>query len=96
MPEDTSVSTYCLVATCKAVVGSCVTAIEVRPPKVRFVAPKAVEVVPSVIDELVRLAFPMLDSVLLDPLMVLFVRVCVPVRVATVESMAMVTAVEPL
>ena len=35
-------------------------------------------------------------KVLLLPLIVLLVSVWVPVRVATVESIAMVTAVEPL
>ena len=51
MPEDTKPSTYCLVATCSAVVGFCVTATDVRPPKVRAVPPRLIEVVPSVIEE---------------------------------------------
>jgi len=44
------------------------------------------------IDEFVKLVLPMLDKVLLAPLIVLLVRVCVPVKVATVLSMANVTA----
>ena len=59
MPDDTSVSTYCLVAACRAVVGFCVRSIEVRPAKVRLVAPNAILVVPMVIDELDRAAFGM-------------------------------------
>ena len=38
----------------------------------------------------------MLDSVLNAPLMVLLVSVCAPVNVATVESMAIVTAAAPV
>ena len=68
----------------------------VNPPKVRLDAPKAIAVVPTVTEELVRLEFAMLVSVLLEPLIVLFVSVCVPVNVATVESIAIVTAEEPL
>ena len=75
IPEDTKVSTYCLVATCKAVVGSCVTVTEVKPTGASSVAPKAIFVVPSVIDEFVKLALAMFDSVLLAPLIVLFVSV---------------------
>ena len=89
-------STYCLVANCNADVGSCVTATDVNPPKVREDAPKAILVVPTVTDELVRLELPMLVRVLVDPLIDLFVRVCESVKVATVESIAIVTAVEPL
>ena len=89
-------STYCLVANCNADVGSCVTATEVRPPKVRLDAPSAIAVVPTVTDELVSDALPILLRVLLEPLMVLLVSVCVPVSVATVESIAIVTAAEPL
>lgn len=89
-------STYCLVARSRAAVGSCVTVTVVNPPKVRLDAPKAIAVVPTVSDELVRLAFAMLVRVLVDPLIDLLVRVCVPVKVATVESIAMVTADEPL
>ena len=45
---------------------------------------------------LVRLALAMLDSVLVEPLIDLFVSVCVPVKVATVESIAIVTAAAPV
>ena len=89
-------STYCFVANCNADTGSCVTATEVKPPKVRLDAPKAIAVVPTVTDEFVRLAFAMLVSVLVEPLIDLLVSVCDPVSVATVLSMAMVTAVDPL
>ena len=51
---------------------------------------------PIVNDEFVRLELPMFVSVLLAPLMVLLVSVWVPVNVTTVESMAIVTGVEPL
>ena len=40
--------------------------------------------------------FGMFVKVLLAPLIVLFVSVCVPVKVATVESIVMVTGAEPL
>ena len=50
----------------------------------------------NVTELLVRLELPMFVSVLLDPLMLLLVRVWAPVKVATVESMAMVTGEEPL
>ena len=60
------------------------------------VAPRLIAVEPIVNDELVRLELPMFDSVLLAPLIVLLVSVCVPVNVATVESIAIVTGVEPL
>ena len=83
-------------ANCKAVNGSCVTATEVSPPSVKLDAPNAIAVVPTVTEELVRLAFAMLVSVLLAPLIVLFVSVCEPVSVATVESIAIVTAEDPL
>ena len=53
-------------------------------------------VVPTVSDELVSDELPMFDRVLVDPLIDLLVRVWVPVKVATVESIAMVTADEPL
>ena len=72
------------------------TATDVRPPRVSEVPPKEMAVVPMVTDELVNELLPMLESVLLEPLMVLFVSVCVPVRVTTVESIATVTAAEPL
>jgi hypothetical protein len=53
-------------------------------------------VVPTVSELLVRLPLPILERVLLDPLIVLLVSVWLPVKVATVESIAIVTAVEPL
>ena len=43
-----------------------------------------------------KLPLPMLVNVLFAPLIVLPVSVCVPVNVATVESIAIVTAEEPL
>lgn len=89
-------STYCLVASCRADVGSWVTATEVNPPSVRLVAPRLMAVVPTVSELFVRLALAMLLRVLLEPLMVLLVSVWLPVKVATVESMATVTALEPL
>ena len=52
-------------------------------------------VVPMVTVELVNDAFPMLVSVFVVPEIVLFVSVCVPVNVATVESMLIVLAAEP-
>ena len=73
-------STYCLVAKSSAAVGSWVTVTVVNPPKVRLDAPKAIAVVPTVTDELVRLALAMLVSVLLAPLIVLLVRVSVVAR----------------
>ena len=47
-----------------------------------------------VIDELVRDEFAIFDNVLLEPDIVLFVKVWLPVRVATVESIDTVTAPE--
>ncbi len=67
MPDDARVSTYCFVANCKAVVGSCVTATEVKPPRVKLEAPNAIAVVPTVTDEFVRLALAMLVSVFAEP-----------------------------
>lgn len=61
-----------------------------------IVDPNAAEVEPRLMDEFVSDELPMLVSVLLEPLIVLFIRVWVPVRVATVESIATVTAAEPL
>ena len=58
--------------------------------------PKETVVLLMVTDELLRLLFPMLDKVFAAPLIDLLVKVCVPVKVATVESIAMVTADEPL
>ena len=59
-------------------------------------APRLTEEPLIVIALLVSDAFAMFVSVLLAPLIVLFVSVCVPVNVATVESIAIVTGVEPL
>jgi hypothetical protein len=78
------------------VVGSAVTATDANPVNADAVAPNETEVDPTVTEELVRLPLAILVSVLDDPLIVLFVSVCVPVNVATVESMAIVTADEPL
>ena len=96
MPEATKVSTYCLVVSSRALVGSCVTATEVNPPRVSEVPPRLITVDPMVNDELVRALLGMSVSVFVDPLIDLFVNVCVPVNVATVESMAIVTAAPPL
>lgn len=43
-----TLSTYCLVANCNEVVGSCVTVTDVKPPKVKLVLPKEMLVVPMV------------------------------------------------
>ena len=59
-------------------------------------APKAIDVPLTVTLELVKEAFAILLKVLLDPLIVLFVSVCVLDVVATVESIAIVTAADPL
>ena len=96
MPDATKPSTYCLVVNCSAVVGSCVTATDVSPPKVRLEPPKETPVVPMVTDELVSDELGMFDRVLFAPSIDLLVNVCVPVSVATVESIAMVTAELPL
>ena len=93
---DATPSTYCLVASSKLLVGSWVTVTVVRPPSVRLEAPREMAVVPTVIDELTRLAFAMLLSVLFVPLIVLLVSVWVPVSVATVLSIAIVTGLDPL
>ena len=66
------------------------------PANVVRVLPRLTEVEPIVIDELVSDPLPMLLRVLFEPLMVLLLRVWVPVNVATVLSIAIVTAVEPL
>ena len=50
----------------------------------------------NVTAEFVKLELPMLLKVLLAPLIVLLVSVCMPVSVATVESIAIVTAADPL
>ena len=57
-----TVSTYCLVASWKLVVGSCVTVTVVRPPKVKAVAPSATFVVPRVRLLLVKPAFGMVAT----------------------------------
>jgi hypothetical protein len=49
-----------------------------------------------VIELLSNATLGMADNVFVAPLIDLFVNVCVPVSVATVESIAIVTAVEPL
>ena len=72
------------------------TATEVNPPKGRLVPPKAIDVVPTVTVLLVNELLPILLNVLDEPLIVLLVSVCVPVKVATVESIAIVTGDEPL
>lgn len=61
-----------------------------------LVDPKEMDVLPMVTELLVSELLPMFDSVLFDPLIVLLVSVCVPVNVATVESIVMVTGAEPL
>ena len=71
------------------------TVTDVRPPNVRLDAPKAIAVVPIVTEEFVRAELGMLVNVLLEPLIDLLVNVCEPVNVATVLSMAIVTAAEP-
>ena len=72
------------------------TVTEVRPAGASSVAPSAMLLVPSVIDEFVKLELAMFDNVLVEPLIDLLVNVWVPVSVATVESIAMVTGAEPL
>ena len=69
---------------------------DVKPAKVKDVLPRLIAVDPIVTDEFVRALFGMLVSVFVEPLIDLFVNVCVPDRVATVESIAIVTADEPL
>ncbi len=66
------------------------------PASVVRVPPRLKDEEPIVTELFVRLALAMFDRVLLEPLIVLLVNVCVPVRVATVESIAIVTAAEPL
>lgn len=130
---DTNPSTYCLVASCNAKVGSAVTVTLVKPAGASEVPPKAMFVVPSVMLLLVSALLGMLVRVLVEPLIdlfvkvsvvarptrvsvdvgkvsvpvllmvlitgvvnVLFVNVCVPVKVTTVESIAIVTAAAPV
>ena len=69
---------------------------DVNPANVVELAPRAIAVVPTVIELFVKEALAILLSVFDAPLIVLFVNVCEPVRVATVESIAIVTAAEPL
>ena len=63
-------STYCLVANCNALTGSCVTATLVKPPNVRLVAPSAMFVVPIVTELFVSELLPILVSVFVEPLIV--------------------------
>jgi hypothetical protein len=65
------------------------------PANVVRVPPKLMVSDPNVIVLFVRLALPILLSVFVEPLIDLFVSVWLPVRVATVESIAMVIGVEP-
>ena len=79
-----------MVANCKAVVGSCVTVTEVKPTGASDVPPSAMLVVPSVIEEFVRLALAILVSVFAEP------EIDTPLSVAKVppsdrESLPMVT-----
>jgi len=62
MPEATSVSTYCLVAACKADTGSWVSVTEVSPASVSEVAPSEIEVVPTVTALFWSDEFGMFDS----------------------------------
>ena len=87
MPEAASESTYCLVANCNADTGSCVTATEVSPPRVKLVAPSATLVVPSVRELFVSAEFGRFVNVLVDPLIDLLVNVSVvalPTKVSVV------------
>ena len=54
MPEETNVSTYCLVAACSAVDGSCVNVTEVRPANVVAVPPSDTNVLPMVSELLLK------------------------------------------
>ena len=69
---------------------------DVKPAGVNVVPPRDTGVVPIVIELFVKEPLAILLIVLFDPLIVLLVSVCVPVNVATVESIATVTAEEPL
>ena len=68
---------------------------EVKPVIVVAVLPRLIADEPIVIELLVSEALAMLDSVLDEPLIVLLDSVCEPLSVATVASIAMVTAAEP-
>lgn len=72
------------------VVGSCVTVTDVKPTGASEVPPKAMLVVPSVIDEFVKLELAILDNVFAEP------EIDTPLSVAKVppsdsESLPMVT-----
>ena len=69
--------------------------IDVSPANVVAVPPKDTLVEPIVTDEFVSALLGILVSVLVEPLIDLLVSVCIPVSVATVESIATVTAEEP-
>ena len=58
----TWLSTYCLVESCNEVVGSCVTVTVVKPANVVVEAPKATDVEPIVMDELVNPALGIVDT----------------------------------
>ena len=68
MDWTATVSTYCLVASSRLVVGSPVTVTEVNPAKAVAVPPKETDVDPIVTDELVSEEFPILDNVFDAPL----------------------------
>ena len=72
------------------------TATEVRPPSVSELLPRDIAVVPTVTALFVSELLPILESVLVEPEIDLFVSVCAPSKVTTVESIATVTAAEPL
>ena len=78
------------------VIVAIVGAVNVNPAIVDAVAPNDTDVEPIVTELLVSDALPIFDNVLDAPLIVLLVNVCVPVNVATVESIAIVTGVDPL
>ena len=74
-----------MVASCNADVGSCVTATEVNPANVRLVAPRLIAVEPIVKDEFVSALFGIFVSVLVEPLIDLFVNVSVVARPTSVS-----------
>ena len=69
---------------------------DVKPAGVNVVPPRDTAVVPIVIELFVNEAFPILLNVFKPASIVLLVRTCVPVNVATVESIATVTDEDPL
>ena len=69
--------------------------VRVNPATVVAVPPRLMLVDPTVIELLDSAALGMFENVFDAPDIVLLVRVCVPVNVATVESMLMVFATEP-